>query len=135
MSDLAPSPAESDAAPSPIQTRRPPDSTQPAPQGNPPQRHLAETYPPSPAAGNRSAETAKRSRDAGHFARVWQRAGLQALAVIAAAMVGLAFGRVVAGNDYRMQLFFATTVGIGLFLVFSGLAKQLNRNRRKVWRH
>jgi hypothetical protein len=60
---------------------------------------------------------------------------LQALAVIAAAMVGLAFGRVVAGNDYRMQLFFATTVGIGLFLVFSALAKQLNRNRRKAWRH
>src|SRR5690348_5251146 len=127
MSDLAPSPAESDAAPSPIQTRPPSDSTEPAQQANPAQRHLAEPYPPSPAAGNRIAQTAKRSRDAGHFARVRRGAGLQVLAFIAAAMVGLAFGRVVAGNDYRMQLFFVTTVGIGLFLVFSGLAKQLNR--------
>jgi hypothetical protein len=56
---------------------------------------------------------------------------LQALAVIGAAIVGIAFGHVVAGNDPRMQIFFSATVGMGLFFVFSALATQLNRKRRK----
>jgi hypothetical protein len=45
-------------------------------------------------------------------------------------MVGIAFGHMVAGND-QMQIFFSATVGMGLFFVFSALATQLNRKRRK----
>jgi zinc transporter ZupT len=55
---------------------------------------------------------------------------LQALAAVAAAIVGIAFAHVVAANDLRMQILFSATVGMGLFLVFSGLATELKRKRR-----
>ena len=140
MSDLAPSPADSDAASSPTAVG-PPDPTETAPPPDP-----AQTYPPrriktaaphpaeaslaSPAAGNTSGETGKRSSNSRHLIRIWRRARVRALAVVAAAIVGIAFGHVVAGNDYRMQIFLSATVGVGLFIVFSGLATEVNRNRR-----
>src|SRR6266550_3612052 len=138
MSDLAVNPTDSDAVSSPTATSRPPNPTETAPQPS-----AAQTYPPaetlgprpaeahlaSPAARNTSAETAKRSPNPRHFTR--RRAWLQALAVVGAAIVGIAFGHMVAGNDHRMQIFFSATVGMGLFFVFSALATQLNRKRRK----
>jgi hypothetical protein len=144
MSDLAPSPespADSDVVSSATETSRPPSPTKPAPQPNRAQTYpTAETAPvlrlrESYLAGDTNAEKAKRWHNAGHLARVWRHARLQALAVVAAAMVGLAFGRAVAGNDYQMQIFFAATVGMGLFFVFSALATQLTRNRRNARRH
>ena len=56
---------------------------------------------------------------------------MQFVAALAAVIVGCAFGYVVAGNDHRMQIFFSAAVGMGLFLVFSALANQLSRNRRR----
>ena len=53
------------------------------------------------------------------------------MAVLGAAIVGIAFGHVVAGNDHRMQIFLSATVGMGLFFVFSALATEVNRKRRK----
>jgi hypothetical protein len=137
MSDLALSRQTSEVASGPTVTSRPPNPTETAPQPNPTQTYpprTAETPVPRPAeayaaAGSTSAETAKRSPSPRLFA--WQRAWLQALAVIGAAIVGIAFGHVVAGNDPRMQIFFSATVGMGLFFVFSALATQLNRKRRK----
>ena len=140
MSDLALSPADSDVASSPTVTSRPPNPTETAAQPNPTQTYpprTAETPAPRPAeahlasqaAGSTSAETAKRSPNPRRFTR--RRAWLQALAVVGAAMVGIAFGHMVAGNDHRMQIFFSATVGMGLFFVFSALATQLNRKRRK----
>ena len=140
MSDLALSPADSDVASSPTVTSRPPNPTETAPQPSPAQTYPprtaetlgprpAEAHPASPAARNTSAETAKRSPNPRHFTR--RRAWLQALAVVGAAIVGIAFGHMVAGNDHRMQIFFSATVGMGLFFVFSALATQLNRKRRK----
>jgi hypothetical protein len=138
MSDLAPSPADSDAASGPTAISRPSNPTETAPQPDP-----AQTYPPrvetaapdpaeaSPAAGNASARTATQSPSPRHFTRIWRRAWLQTLAVLGAAIIGIAFGHVVAGNDYRMQVFFSATVGMGLFIVFSGLATEVHRNRRR----
>jgi hypothetical protein len=140
MSDLAPSPAESDAA-SGTTAIGPPNPTETAPPPDP-----AETYPPrtvetaaphsaeaslaSPAAGNTRAETTRRSSNSRQFTRIWRRARVRVLAVLGAAIVGIAFGYVVAGNDYRIQIFLSATVGAGLFIVFSGLATEVNRNRR-----
>ena len=146
MSDLAPSPADSFAAWNPTGASRPHNPTETAPQPNPaqpyppraaetvPGLHPSETYLASPAAEITSAEAAKRPRNARHFTRIWRRAWLQALAVLAAAMVGVAFGYVVAGNDHRMQMFFSAAVGTGLFLVFSAFATQLYRkfNRTRL---
>jgi hypothetical protein len=119
----------------------PPNSTETAPPPDP-----AETYPPrtvetapphpaeaslaSPAAGNTGAETTRRSSNSRQFTRIWRRARVRVLAVIGAAIVGIAFGHVVAGNDYRIQIFLSTTVGAGLFIVFSGLATEVNGNRQ-----
>src|SRR5262249_44713008 len=77
------------------------------------------------------AETAKRLQRSRHFAKMWRRARLQISAALGAAVIGYAFGHMVAGNDRLMRFFFAVAVGIGLFLVFSAFAAQLNRRRRK----
>ena len=94
-----------------------------------------EAYSANPTAGNTSAQTAKRSPKPRHFTRIWRRAWLQALALLAAAIVGIAFGHVVASNDHpmglRMQIVLSAMVGMGLFLVFSGLAAELDRYRRR----
>src|SRR6266513_3112606 len=140
MSDLAVNTTDSDAVSSPTATSRPPNPTKNAAQPNPTQTYPprtaetpgslpAEAYPASPAAGNTSAETAKRSSNSRHFTRIWRVARLQALAVLGAAVVGIAFGHVVAGNDPRMQIFLSATVGMGLFFPFSALAPKLNRKR------
>src|SRR5881227_2090637 len=113
MSDLAVNPTDSDAVSSPTATSRPPNPTETAPQPSPAPTYpprTAETPAPRPAeayaaAGSTSAETAKRSPNPRHFTR--RRVWLQALAVVGAAIVGIAFGHMVAGNDHRMQIFFS----------------------------
>src|ERR1051326_2250491 len=122
MSDVRPSPADSDTGCNPTAIG-PPNSTETAPPPDP-----AETYPPrtvetapphpaeaslaSPAAGNTGAETTRRSSNSRQFTRIWRRARVRVLAVIGAAIVGIAFGHVVAGNDYRIQIFLSTTVSL-----------------------
>ena len=80
------------------------------------------------------AETANRLRRSGHTCRASGRIWLQAVAVLAAVVVGCGFGYVVAGNDHRFQIFLSATVAVGLFFVFSAFATQLyrkfNRTRR-----
>ena len=141
MSDLAPSPADSDVASSPTKTSRPPNPARTRSAAEPSANvSTAETAPglrsrEAYLAGDTNAQKAKPSHNAGQLARIWRRARLQALVVGTAAMVGLAFGRVVAEGNYRMQIFFSAAVGMGLFFVFSALATQLNRNRRNSRRH
>jgi len=77
------------------------------------------------------AKTTNRLHRSGHFAVTWRRARLQILAALGAAVIGYAFGHVVAGNDHVMRFFLAAAVTMGLFFVFSALATQLNRRRRK----
>ena len=60
-----------------------------------------------------------------------RRAWLQVLGAIGAAGIGYAFSHVVAGNDRAMRVFLAVAVTLGLFLVFSALAGELSRRRRK----
>jgi len=125
--DAAITPAESDAALNPAETYSAPTPAETLPATRP-----AETYAPPSAAGlNTSAHSAKRRHRAGHLSWFWRRSWLQFVAALAAVIVGCAFGYVVAGNDHRMQIFFSAAVGMGLFLVFSALANQLSRNRRR----
>jgi uncharacterized membrane protein YfcA len=137
--DVAPSAAESDAAPSPAENYAVPGRTETSPEsrtvetppttrttGTPVVTTTAETGS-SPGRLNGSLRTAQRSHRAGH----WRRAWLQALAVLAAVVVGCGFGYVVARNDRPMQIFFSAAVATGLFLVFSAFATQLNRKRRR----
>src|SRR5204862_7344417 len=109
--DVAPSAAESDAAPSPAENYAVPRRTETSPEsrtvetppttrttGTPAGTTTAETGS-SPGRLNGSLRTAQRSHRAGH----WRRAWLQALAVLAAVVVGCGFGYVVARNDRPMQ--------------------------------
>jgi len=82
---------------------------------------------------NRRAEIAGRSRRSGHLTQIWRRVRLQVLAAFGAAIIGYAFGHVVAGNDRAMRLFFAAAVAMGLFLVFSAFAAQLSRRRWRLY--
>jgi hypothetical protein len=79
---------------------------------------------------SRQAETANPLRRSGHASRIWRRVWLKILAVLAAVVVGCAFGYVVARNDRPMQIFFSAAVAMGLSLVFSAFATQLNRRQR-----
>jgi len=74
-----------------------------------------------------SAETATRLHRSGRTTRNGRRALLQLMAALGAAAVGYAFGRVVAETDIAMRFFFAAAVAMGLFLVFSAFATQINR--------
>ena len=76
------------------------------------------------------AETSNRLRRSGHTSRIWRRAWMHAFAILAAVVVGCAFGYVVAGNDRPMQIFFSAAVAVGLSLVFSAFATELNRRKR-----
>ena len=81
---------------------------------------------------NHGAETANnRVCRYRHIAQIWRRASLQVLAALGAAVIGYAFGHVVAGNDRAMRLFFAAAVAMGLFFVFSAFATQLIRRHRR----
>ena len=77
-----------------------------------------------------SAETANRLHRSGHITRIGRRAVLQLVAALGAAVIGYAFGHVVAGNDTAMRFFFAAAVAMGLFLVFSAFATRINRRWR-----
>lgn len=74
-----------------------------------------------------TADPLHRSR---HTIRIGRRALLQVVAALGAAVIGYAFGHVVAGNDTAMRFFFAAAVAMGLFLVFSAFATQINRRWR-----
>src|SRR5438045_7829282 len=103
MNHPAPSAAESDAAPSPTEM-----SPAPRPAETRPATTSAETYPASSPGGlNRSPNAAKQTHRNGYFTRFWRRIRLQLVAVLAAVVVGCAFGFVVAGNDRAMQIFFS----------------------------
>jgi hypothetical protein len=78
-----------------------------------------------------SAETANRFHRSGHSTRTERPAFLQVVAALAAAVIGYLFGHIVAGEDTVMRFFFAATVGMGLFLVFSAFATQIERKWRK----
>jgi hypothetical protein len=79
---------------------------------------------------NERAITATRFHRSRRFTGIWRPARVQILAAIMAALVGCAFGYLVAENDRAMQLFFSPTVGLGLFLVFSGFARRTKRLRQ-----
>jgi hypothetical protein len=48
-------------------------------------------------------------------------------AAIGSIAVGLAFSRVAAGSDFKMEAFLIVAVSLGLFIVTSGLAGQFRR--------
>jgi hypothetical protein len=76
-----------------------------------------------------SVETVNRLERSGHTTRIGRRALLQLVAALGAAVIGYVFGHVVAGSDTEM-IFFAGTVAVGLFLVFSAFATRMNRRWR-----
>lgn len=77
-----------------------------------------------------SAETANRFHRSEGTTRIGGRALLQLVAALGAAVIGYAFGHVVARNDTAMRFFLTAAVAMGLFLVFSAFATQINRRWR-----
>jgi hypothetical protein len=91
----------------------------------------AENHAASIPAESSSPDTTKRLQSVGRLRWIWRRARLQVLAVLGAAVIGYTFGYIVAANDRPVQFFLSGTVGIGLTIVFSGLASQLRHKGRR----
>ena len=80
---------------------------------------------------NRAPETANSIHRSRHNTAISKGAWIRVLAALAATVIGLAFGYVVARNDRFAQILFSSAVALGLLPLFLNLSSHMRRRKRR----